>query len=323
MTVILVLLCLAIAGRELYLAFDRRRTGTAPEVADIRTQLRTLKGTRDELQRFRTSQHEKLERLVTAQDEQGAALRRADARVDALITDINDRMLPEVNARLAGLTDDLARLSRRDDPVERLSAEIARLRGHLVGQLERQEAASLGADPVDTIGGRLGGNATRRDLVRAYERFAERYGLRVELTDPEPGEGGGDWRVRYYLSGRSPRALERDFIDLVRMLRAVRGDSAVSEEGTDARTLLACLCKARTGGAQVGPFVAVRTPESLLCGVLPLSALNRREASALLTDPSGTAVRLRRLPETRLCDVSSWPALLGRGGPGGGGRAAL
>ncbi|MGP4022748.1 hypothetical protein [Actinomadura sp. 3N407] len=293
MTVILVLLCLAIAARELYSAFERGRSPGAPEIADIRTQLRALKGTRDELEGFRASQRERLDRLTREQDRDREALGEADARIRSLIAQINDRMVPDVNDRLNRQREaaDLQRAA-----VERLAAEVAGLRAHLVGRLDQAVAASLGAGPADMVAGSVTvrPSAVLPALTGPYERFAERHGLRVELAD-------GD---RYYLSGRSPRGLEREFIDLVQGLRA---NCAASVE--KARPLLDALRDTDRGGIRLGPLLIVRTPESLVCGVLPLAELLRPESAGLLDDPATAARRLHQLPEGRFCDVTALGAL--------------
>ncbi|WP_433465146.1 hypothetical protein [Spirillospora sp. CA-128828] len=294
MTVILVLLCLAIAGRELYLAFERKRAPGAPEIADIRTQLRALKGTRDELESLRASQGERLDRLAEDGDRDRAALTEADARIKSLITQINDRLLPDVNGRLRRQRE---AADEQRAAVDRLAAEVAVLRAHLVGRLDQAVAASLGADPADLVAGALTASpAARPALARRYEWLAEQHGLRVELAD----------RDRYYLSGRSPRGLERDFVGLVAALRANGVESTER-----ARNLLGALRDIDQGGAQIGPLFIVRTPEALVCGVLPLAELRGPDAAGLLDDLPGAARRLHRLPETRFCDVSAWPALNG------------
>ncbi|MFG2087025.1 MULTISPECIES: hypothetical protein [unclassified Spirillospora] len=292
MTVILVLLCLAIAGRELYSAFERKRSPGAPEIADIRTQLRALKGTRDELEGFRASQRERLDRLTREQDRDREALGEADARIRSLIAQINDRMVPDVNDRL-NLQRETADLQRA--AMERLAADIAGFRAHLVGRLDQAVAASLGAAPADMVAGAVTvrPSAVRPSLTGPYERFAERHGLRVELTD----------RDRYYLSGHSPRVLEREFTDLVQGLRT---NCATSVE--EARPLLDALRDTDRGGVQIGPLVIVRTPESLVCGVLPLAELLRPGSAGLLDDPATAARRLHRLPEGRFCDVTALAA---------------
>ncbi|MEU8799218.1 hypothetical protein [Spirillospora sp. NPDC048819] len=293
MTVILVLLCLAIAGRELYSAFERKRTPGAPEIADIRTQLRALKGTRDELEGFRASQRERLDRLTREQDRDREALGEADARIRSLIAQINDRMVPDVNDRLNRQREaaDLQRAA-----VERLAAEVAGLRAHLVGRLDQAVAASLGAAPADMVAGAVVArpSAVRPSLTGPYERFAERHGLRVELTEASTTSD------RYYLSGHSPRGLEREFTDLVQELSGNCADSVEK-----ARPLLDALRDTDRGGIQLGPLVIVRTPESLVCGVLPLAELLRPESAALLDDPETAARRLHRLPPGRFCDVTA------------------
>ncbi|KAB2371667.1 hypothetical protein [Actinomadura montaniterrae] len=290
MKVILVLLCLAIAGRELYLAFDRRRRAGPPEIADIRTQLTALKDTRDELEHFRSAQRERLERLTAertaelaplaaGQDRLAESLRETDDRIGSLVAQINDRMVPEVNERL----------NTQKAALERLTADVAALRAHLVARLDQAVAASLGAEPADLVAASLTAvpAAARAALAGPFERFLERYGLWCELAD-------GD---RYYLSGRSPRGLERDFLELL----TARGASGAPAE---AEALLTALRGTARATAQVGPLLIVRTPEELLCGVLPLAELRLPETAALLDDPSRASARLRRLPAARLLDAS-------------------
>ncbi|MFF5261852.1 hypothetical protein ACFY4C_23180 [Actinomadura viridis] len=346
MTWILIMLCLAIAGRELYLAFDRKRSGVAAEIAGLHARISALQSAREELEGVRAAQRdqaERVERLGSAQEEQAASLERADARIRSLIGQINDRVLPEVSARL----------TRQRGEVDRLSAEVARLRGHLAERLDQAAAASLGADPVDTVAGGLGADAAgpRAELAREFARFARRYGLRVELSVPVPasatvtageeadgddpdGSGNTAWRRRCYLSGRSPRGLERDFIGLLSTLRTAgtvdggdpsgptlvdgrdgrggevgRGGEGVDGEAAEAvraaRALLDALKQTESGGAQLGPLVLARTPESLVCGVLPLAELRGADPAALVADPEGTAARLRLLPEGRRYDASA------------------
>ncbi|MBD2898518.1 hypothetical protein amrb99_74900 [Actinomadura sp. RB99] len=292
MKVILVLLCLAIAGRELYLAFDRRRRAGAPEIADIRTQLTALKDTRDELEHFRSAQRERLERLTAeraaelapltaGQDRLAESLRETDDRIGSLVAQINDRMVPEVNERL----------NTQKAALERLAADVAALRAHLVARLDQAVAASLGAEPADLVAASLTAapDAARAALADPFERFLERYGLWCELAD-------GD---RLYLSGRSPRGLERDFIELLAALRP--GPGAATAE---AAALLDALRGTARAAAQVGPLLIVRTSGDLLCGVLPLAELRLPETAGLLDDPSRAAARLRRLPAARLLDAS-------------------
>ncbi|MER6810055.1 hypothetical protein ABT299_12310 [Spirillospora sp. NPDC000708] len=292
MKVILVLLCLAIAGRELYLAFDRRRRAGAPEIADIRTQLTALKDTRDELEHFRSAQRERLERLTAeraaelaplaaGQDRLAESLRETDDRIGSLVAQINDRMVPEVNERL----------NAQKAALERLAADVAALRAHLVARLDQAVAASLGAEPADLVAASLTAapDTARAALAGPFERFLERYGLWCELAD-------GD---RLYLSGRSPRGLERDFIELLAALRP--GPGAATAE---AAALLDALRRAARAAAQVGPLLIVRTSGDLLCGVLPLAELRLPETAGLLDDPSRAAARLRRLPAARLLDAS-------------------
>lgn len=290
MTWILFLFCLAIAGRELYLAFDRRRPAV-PDLTDLRTRLSTLEGTAQDLQQHRTAQEDRLEKLASTQVEQVESLGATDARIRSLIGQINDRMLPELNSRL----------TRHRETMDRLDAEVTRLRDHLTDRLDQAVATSLGADPTDTIGGALA-SATDppTDLARAYERLATHYGLRIELTTPAayhmPGINN-PWQARYHLTGKSPRALESEFIDLLALLHKPSEEPNTKLDITE--DLLAALKQLDQGGAQLGPLIITRTHDSLTCGVLPLAELRRTTPAALIADPATTTIRLNHLPEVR------------------------
>jgi hypothetical protein len=316
MTWILFLLCIAIAGRELYLAFDRRRPaipgldglrnrlaaleGLREELEGVREELEgvreELEGVREELERQRSIQDERLERLASTQVKQVESLGGTDARISSLVGQINDRVLPELNARL----------TRQREDIDRLDQEVTRLREHLVQRLDQAVATSLGADPVDTVAGALG-SATEPspDLAGAYDRLATQFGMRVELTAPAsyrmPGTDHAR-QTRYFLSGASPRALERDFINLLGLLRRPPEEDDIRLDA--AESLLDALRRLDHGGAQIGPLVIVRTPDTLVCGVLPLAELIKTEPAALVADPSATALRLDRLPRSRLHKVT-------------------
>ncbi|WP_018654005.1 hypothetical protein [Actinomadura flavalba] len=264
MTWILVVLCLTIAGLELYMAFDRRRGPAGSELADLRHRV--------------AANAEDVAQVRKAQEETGA-------RVGSVIAQINDRLLPDVNERL----------SRQGAALDRATGELVALRDHLARRLDAAVAASLGAPPTDTVAGGVAATDARPALTEAFERLALRYGLHAELTipgeDPETG-----WRLRCYLTGRSPRALETDFLELLGALNDP-GD------GNPIRDLLDGLRTAGPGAAQLGPLLVARTPEEYVVGVLPLAELRRSDATALLDDPKDAAARLHRLPPARFRDL--------------------
>ncbi|TNY37897.1 hypothetical protein [Thermomonospora catenispora] len=291
-TVTLILLCLAIAGRELYLAFDRKRPAPDPaaaaEIAALRDRVAELEAAvRRPAPAPVPADVEPVERRLA---EAEAALRDADARIAALLEQVNERLVPEVNHRLA----------EQRDLTDRLAADVARLRRQVRRRLEEAVIASLGGDRVDVVPGLVGGAvpAERRGaLADAYEGCAAAFGLQVELAEP-----GGDkrWHARYFLSGVGPRELERDFLGLLRELREGEPRRAV-------RALLTGLHGVPEGVAQIGPLHVVRLPQVLLCGVPPLAdLLRRRRPAAVVGDPRALADRLRALPQTRWCDLSRW-----------------
>lgn len=264
MTVILILLCLAIAGRELIIASDKRLPRAQADIAELR--------------------------------------RRLDER-DEVLREMRDRLLAGAQ-RTEDTWDSCHRLARSLNTAE---ATLGEMRRHLVRGLDQAAEVSLGGEPRGTVRGLLLGRgaASLEPLGRLYDRLADCQGLRVELRERV---GGPSWNVRYFLSGPAPRELERDFISLVSELRA----SPPRQGGTAPSAGSAALCSLALGlhgvdgdTAQIGPLVVVRTADALLCGVLPLADLHGPEAERLLVDAEATAERLRELPESRVCDLSS------------------
>ncbi|WP_019633515.1 hypothetical protein [Actinomadura atramentaria] len=267
MTVILALLCLAIAGRELYLAFDRKNAAVSgPALAELERRLTLATEGLAELRRDRDADAADRAAAAAAADQAEQRLGFAERRLDALADEVLD------------------------------------LRVHLGRRLDVAVAASLGAPPPDTVAGAFAAAdpAARAALTRAFDRFALRHGLAAELVLPatEPG-GDGMWHVRSYLTGRSPRALEAEFIELLGALNGDPDDAV--------RDLLAALRDAGPGGAQLGPFVVARTAEDFVAGVLPLAELTRDGGGDPVADPKDAAARLHRLAPARYRDLPTSP----------------
>ncbi|WP_067485680.1 hypothetical protein [Actinomadura hibisca] len=283
-TVVLVLLCLAIAGRELYLASDKRLPRAQEELRELRAQLADL-----------TKRHESLQAEVT-----GPAIEPAQPAV-----------------RPAAPPDDLLdRVGALDDRVERLEEDFAALSGEFTGlELDRdaqralarsldaaeQDVAELQHEMLDRLARQEGvvpglllseeGEAEAL-LADAYERCAAEYGLHVRVRDQRTAQAanGGYWGTAYQMSGRRADALSEELFAYVRGLYDPQDPSALA-------ALLTELAHLRGGGiARLGPFTVVRTPNTLLCGLLP--------DSDEPAEPWELASRLRDLPEDVQCDLT-------------------
>jgi hypothetical protein len=186
--------------------------------------------------------------------------------------------------------------------IESLEHTVGGVFAHTLSQLEHAVARTLGDPPADrdTVRGIVsGGAASSHDaLIRGFERCTVEAGLRVRFrvagtTDPR--------HSRYYLSGHGPRELERDFLALL----------ACREAATPAETafqdLLRALQDVESGFAQIGPMVAVRTPDRLRCGVLTLAECRALDTVALIGDPAAVAGRLAGLPAERVRDLTEPP----------------
>ncbi|GAA2072733.1 hypothetical protein [Actinomadura alba] len=329
MTVIVILACLAIAGAELYMARSAREMANRlkkleaiARVHDQRIQAMTggtaPAGTTAPI----TTSPSSTSPRSTAPDRtdttgSGAADTAAQlARLAAETTRLRDRLEGLEEAR-----DTERRLyARVDGTVESLERMVGEVLRHTIGQLEEAVARSLGGLPADldpdsgTVRGVLCGAASVSPdpLIRAYERCARDTGLRIRFQAPR---AAAPWHARYYLAGKDPRELERDFLALL--------GGARSPSGTPAQAafdgLLSTLGDLPSGFAQIGPMVAVRVPEALLCGVLTLAETRDFDAEAFVAEPAALAGRLRGLPAERVRDQTTdqtMPAPPNGSGPG-------
>ncbi|MBE1533854.1 hypothetical protein [Actinomadura algeriensis] len=277
-TVILVLLCLAIAGRELYLASDKRLPRAQAELRELRAQLAELARRHDALQ-VDVAEAAAPSGIPIPQPDPPDVLDRVDAfhdRVERL-----EKTTGDLADELAGLDADRdaqRALARSLDTVER---DVRELQREMLDRLDREEGV------VDGLLLSEEGEAEAL-LADAYEDCASEYGLRVRVRDPRPD--GGWLGTAYRLSGMRADALAEELFSYTRGLYAPDDPSALG-------ALLTELAQLRGGGvARFGPFTAVRTQSTLLCGLLPDD-----EAAA---EPWELAGRIRELPDDRRCDLS-------------------
>ncbi|MFI0483994.1 hypothetical protein [Actinomadura sp. 9N215] len=288
-TVILVLICLAIGGRELYLASDKRLPRAQAELRELRNQVSEL-----------ARRHEALTAVVDEatepagipippppQQQPEAPPTEVLDRLDSLTGRVErlEKEFGDISGELAGV--DLDRdaqhaLARSLDAVER---DVLELHREMLDRLDREEGVVTGVVLSEE------GEAEAL-LADAYERCAAEYGLRVRVRDGRSAQATGAYRgTVYHLSGRRPEVLAEDLLSYVRGLYDPRDSSALN-------ALLTELAALRGGGVvRFGPFTAVATPSALVCGVLP-------DDGAPPTEPWQLVDGLRELPADRQSDLS-------------------
>ncbi|WP_433476905.1 hypothetical protein ACQPZP_07510 [Spirillospora sp. CA-142024] len=285
-TVILVLLCLAIAGRELYLASDKRLPQAQAELRNLRKQLNELAREHDALKQVVDEATEPVGIPIPPPQPEGPPtdlVERLDSvtgRVDRL-----EKQFGDLSEEMAGV--DLDRdaqhaLARSLDAVEQ---DVAELNREMLDRLDREEGVVTGV----LLSEEGEGEAL---LAEAYEQCAAECGLRVRVRDQRSAQATGTyWGTVYQMSGRRPDVLAEDLFSYVRGLYDPQDASAVN-------ALLAELASLRGGGvAQFGPFVAVGTQSALLCGVLP-------DEGTPPTEPWQLVDHIRELPADRQRDLS-------------------
>jgi hypothetical protein len=293
-TLILVLLCLAIAGLELYLASDKRLPRAQEDIRELRGQLTEL-----------TRRHEALQAEVERSAAPQGIVIPPQPPPGALHA--AERTIPEI----AGVIDRLGvRVGRLEHELDTLATELAGVEldrdarqalarsldvtEQIVAELRREMLERLDHDEGVVSGLLLSEEGEAEALLaEAYERCAAEHGLRVRIRDHRSGRGtGGDYLgTAYQMSGQRADDLAETLLEYARGMYDPQDPSALA-------ALLVELAHLRGGGiARIGAFTAVRTAGTVVCGLLP-------EADQQGLEPWEPAARIRELPPDRQVDLT-------------------
>ena len=181
-------------------------------------------------------------------------------------------------------------------------------------------------------------------LGEMYERCVRASRLNVRFRTAEGSDGpvpGSPERRRYFLGGQAPEDLAGAFSALLISTGAdlprngLHGGPYEGAPGGEARrglgrvepgvppgveparppedeaalkAMLRTLSECSGAVAQIGPLMAVRTRDELLCAVLTAAQSLELESDEVFWDPAAATVRLRRLPSHQLWDLTDWAA---------------
>ncbi|WP_067461588.1 hypothetical protein [Actinomadura macra] len=228
-------------------------------------------------------------------------------------------------------------LTRTLEDVEDVVAELLRF---TEGELDDTVAAALTGSPRTSAGDGVSVTATGRLWTRddqlqdiladMYERCVRANRLDVRFRTAEGADGdapGSPGRRRYFLGGQAAEDLAGAFsallistgADLPHNGNGWRGLARVEagrpagvepprppEDEAALKALLRTLFESTGAVAQIGPLMAVRTREELLCAVLTAGQSLELESDEVFWDPATATVRLRRLPSHQLWDLTAW-----------------
>lgn len=236
-------------------------------------------------------------------------------------------------------------LTRTLEDVEDIVSDLL---GFTSAELDQAVATSLTGRraPQPAVGGRMWSRDPRlRDvLVDMYERCVRANHLTITFRTAEGGgaEGAEDGQLRYFLAGRSPEELVGDFAAL--MVSIGRDDPATAPghagaagagpagagaagagpagagaayggggprrtvEALALQGMLRTFAESTGAVAQIGPLLALRTREDLLCAVLSHAQVLDFENNRLFADSLAAAVWMRRLPGNQVRDLTAWAA---------------
>ncbi|MFI0450568.1 hypothetical protein [Actinomadura sp. 6N118] len=227
-------------------------------------------------------------------------------------------------------------LTRTLEDVEDVVTELLQF---TEGELDEAVASSLTGQPrggegdaaAVTATGRLWTRDEQLDdiLTEVYERCVRTARLNIRFRTMEGPNGstpGTPERRRYFLAGHNMEDLAGGFTALLISTGAdlphngnglSRGRPILPpgvepprapEDEAALKALLRTLHESTGAVAQIGPLMAVRARDELLCAVLTPPQSLELESDEVYWDPAAATVRLRRLPTHQLWDLTAWAA---------------
>lgn len=323
----------------------RRNTGQVEELAGLVHQadeyLRTQASRLQELEQQRitlAALRRKLSEVETSvRSVTRVGAEAAESKVDAALDRLSD--LERGGEEILALQ---RTLTRTLEDVEDVVAELLQF---TEGELDDTVTAALTGRPrahgdAVTATGRLWTRDDQLDdiLGEMYERCVRASRLNVRFRTTEGADGsvpGSPERRRYFLGGQAAEDLAGTFTallistgaDLPRnglhdtppggirrgLARVEPGVPGVKparppEDEAALKALLRTLSECSGAVAQIGPLMAVRTRDELLCAVLTAAQSLELESDEVFWDPVAATVRLRRLPSHQLWDLTGWAA---------------
>ncbi|GLW62634.1 hypothetical protein Arub01_08780 [Actinomadura rubrobrunea] len=315
---------------------DEYLRAQAERLQELEQQRVTLAALRRKLAEVETSVRAVAEASARAAD--GGAGTAGGADVEAAL-----ERLAELERGGAEMLELQRALTRTLEEVEDVVAELL---SFTEGELDDAVASALTARPrtgADGTSVNVIGRLWTRDgqladiLTEVYERCvrANRLRIRFRTTEAANGSSAADAsdRRRYFLAGQRPEDLGGVFTallistgaDLPRegspgpgaLARGRPGERVLPpgitpepppEDEAALKALLRALYESSGAVAQIGPLLAVRSRDELLCAVLTPPQSLELESDEVFWDPAAAAVRLRRLPSHQLWDLSLWAA---------------
>ena len=317
----------------------RQNTGQVEELAGLVHQaddyLRTQAGRLRELEQQRITLAALRRKLGEVETSVRAVTRAhgesASGKVDAALERLAD--LERGGAEMLELQ---RTLTRTLEDVEDVVAELLQF---TEGELDDTVTAALTGRPrahgdAVTATGRLWTRDGQMEdiLCDMYERCVRASRLNVRFRTAEGPDGsapGSPERRRYFLGGHASEDLAGVFSALLISTGAdlpyngvhesKRGLARVEpgvppgvepvrppEDEAALKSLLRTLSECSGAVAQIGPLMAVRTRDELLCAVLTAAQSLELESDEVFWDPAAATVRLRRLPSHQLWDLTAW-----------------
>jgi hypothetical protein len=304
--------------RDVLPAMDNRVRQNTGQIEQLRTLMQQAEAyLRTQAQRMQDLEKQKvtlaaLRRKLSDMESSMEALPRPDAAATG-------QNVETALARISALERNGDQMStfQRDltKTLEDVENVVTDLLGFTSAELDQAVATSLTGRRAPTVS--VGGRMWSRDqrlvdvLVEMYEHCvqANNLSVRFKVAEQDDAEGPEDGQLRYFLAGRSPEELVGDFAAL--LVSVGRDDAATTGRRHTAESLalqgmLRAFAESTGAVAQIGPLIALRTREELLCAVLSHTQVLDFEGNRLYADSLAAAVWLRRLPGHQVRDLTAW-----------------
>ncbi|TDD67365.1 hypothetical protein [Actinomadura rubrisoli] len=317
----------------------RQNTGQVEELAGLVHRaddfLRTQAGRLQDLEQQRVTLAALRRKLTEVETSVRAATSTGAAAVEGKVDTALDR-LADLERGGEEILELQRTLTRTLEDVEDVVAELLQF---TEGELDDTVTAALtgrARPPADGAAVTATGRLWTRDgqlqdiLTDMYERCVRANRLSVRFRTAEGADGpapDSPERRRYFLGGQAADDLAGAFsallistgADLPHNGNGRRGLARVEpglpsgvepprppEDEAALKALLRTLNESTGAVAQIGPLMAVRTREELLCAVLTAGQSLELESDEVFWDPATATVRLRHLPSHQLWDLTAW-----------------
>jgi hypothetical protein len=304
MILMVILACILVAGLEVWLARDARRTAGL---------LQKIERGQKEVNNGLESLRRELYRIAADGREDHDSTRRLEGEMNRILYRLNDlesgvRNLSDLGRKVDRESIERKRLESSVEKAGRRTQDALQTVTRFVfGPLQKEEEKALDGTLRDAPmpGGVYGKDDSESEhIVAIFRTLLDVMGIGYRGESPlEPGS----WFIRFYLTTgpeHTLRSLQSEMRAAVGVITQETGPA--NEKIRVLRDLSLTLWRASDVSVQVGPLVMVHKDRRLVCDVLELPDLRQLDFPRLLREPQTFIDRLAELAPARALELTPW-----------------